>query len=134
LLRFPTSPEPLNWMNCTPSSARKKRSLHLDHSRSSYPLHIELGCGSGTYFRGFTSLFGASSASQAVLQWCLSSLRYFVLWSSLRTAPGQSRDLHRRGGQRRFTSLLEASRPPISVFLSKDAFVDPKPPLVCLLL
>jgi hypothetical protein len=64
----------LNWMNCTPSLARKKRNLRPDNSRSRHSLCLELGCGVGKNLGSITSLLGARSTSQAVLQRCFSCL------------------------------------------------------------
>ena len=105
-------------MNCTPSLATKKHSLHPNHCRSSHALHLELGCRRRTDFWEYASLPGKSASSKTVLQRCLSSLRYSVLWFSLWNAHRQEGNFLGRSCQRRFASLSQTLIQKIQMLLA----------------
>jgi hypothetical protein len=119
LLRYPKSHGSRNWTSCTPLSSRKKRNLHPNHCGSRHPLLVELGCSADEKQPSHASLSRTCATSQTILLRCLSALRYTLLWSTLRNAIGQERNIFCGSCECRLASLLETLGSQIQMFLSQ---------------
>lgn len=134
LFRCPKSHTRLNWMKCIPFYSRKKQSLHPNCGRPSQPLYSELGRCSYKNQWSTASMLGKSTSSQTVLQWRISCLWHTVLWSTLRNANGQERNLFGGSRQCRFATLLETFGSQIQMLFQKSRRFVQEHSLVCLLL
>ncbi len=119
---------------CIPFYSRKKQSLHHNCGRPSQLLYSELGCCSYKNQCCTASMLGKSTSNQTALQWRISCLWHTVLWSTVRNANGQERNIFGGSRQCRFATLLEAIASQIQMLFQKSRRFVQEHSLVFLLL